>query len=880
MEEVIINKLRPRKRNRQTTDNPTDNPMDEGEDDPDYFEKDTNLIQKTIIKHILDNLTLDQRKALSLQIKRGVYKGFNLCNDMIIDKLNDITETKPTTNLWKLGMGPKEIKKYKAQLSALRKDINKQKITIQRILDANLTDNEKKELIGLYDIMQTQEKNSLDYNVIEKRINTVISSANDCKYTPADYISFDNKEKELNKLMGIDTPLKLRILQADIDDYRKAAIYEKYLLYEKTLNDPSTTTASLLEWIEEALKTPYTKIIRNSLDNNTPAQCLIKLKQKFEENLSNMDPKILEELLVILNNKFHNPNTKGSVLAFVGNPGVGKCLAKGTPILMFNGTIKNVEDIIFSDCIMGDDSTPRRVLSTCTGEELMYSIKQEYGDNYTVNESHILSLKLSKNPSITDNNNEFVLTFYDYHNTHVEILPYTLKEKSNILNDLNNYILNLPRKGSVIDISIKDYMSRPESWKNAYKGYKVSIEYDERSIPMDPYLFGTFLANSTINEKRIPNVYLINSKNIRKNLLAGIIDTNTYTIKDSYVFTSGNKLLIEDLQRLVSSLGYKSVIGRNSYDYYTIMSGIIDIPLKKSKLIPLNKDPLDYLMYNIQVSPTKIDQYYGFEIDNNKRFVLGDYTVTHNTAIGQTIANAWGMPFKQISLGGIKEASIIDGSNSVWVGSTTGYITKAFQEMGVVNGLLFFDEIDKLGGTVQGLQVQWSLLHCLDPIQNHRYIDNYLGSKLPIDMSKCFIICALNSTEGLDPALLNRLHLINVPDYTNNQKIQIAIKHLFPDALKDAGLTENDIIFTEQACKEILDNIEKEGGVRLLKSAIKSIVNKLGLYIRTTPEERKELNLSFKLNIEQKPIVINSNIVNLLCKKQTNSNTILDRMYI
>jgi ATP-dependent Lon protease len=872
MDEVIIYDLKPRNKRQKLSDSKDD----KEDDDPDYFEKNTDLIQQTITNHILNNLSRDQRKALKSKIKKGVYKGINLCNDIVVDKLNEIIETKPTNNCWKLGMGPKQIKKYKSKLISLRKNIAKSSVSIQRILDANLTDNEKKELLILYDIMQTQEKYSIDYNTLEKKIDSIINTANNCKFTKDDYISFDNKEKELSKLMGIDIPLKVRILQADIDDYRKAAIYEKYLLYEKTISEPSTTTASLLEWIEEALKTPYTKIKETSLNNDTPAQCLIKLKQCFEEKLSNMDPKILEEILVILNNQFHNPNTKGTVLALVGNPGVGKCLGKGTPILMFDGSIKKVEDITVNSLIMGDDSTPRTVLSICSGKELMYLVKQDYGDDYRVNESHILSLKLSKNPCITDNNGEFTVLWYNQDNVNIEKVKYTNDNKLSVLENLYMYTSKLPQKGSIIDIPIIDYIKRPYAWKQAYKGYKVGVDYNAKQVPVEPYLFGCYLSKG---DNRIPDIYLKNTKTVRKSVLAGLIDTNTFTIKDSYVFKCSNKLVINDLYELVSSLGYKAILGRTCYEYHILISGITDLPLKKTKLLLLNKDPLDYLMYNIQVIEETVDEYYGFEIDGNKRFVLGDYTVTHNTAIGQTIANAWNMPFKQISFGGIKEASIIDGSNSVWIGSTTGYITKAFQEMGVVNGVLFFDEIDKLSETAHGLQVQWSLLHCLDPIQNHRYVDNYLGPKLPIDMSRCFIICALNSTEGLDPALLNRLHLINVPDYTNTQKIQIAIKHLFPDALKDAGLTNNDIIITENGCKEILEKIEKEGGVRLLKAAIKSIVNKLGLYLRTTAEERKKLNLLYNINMNVKPLVINSDIVNLFIKQEKRAD-ICDRMYI
>ena len=84
----------------------------------------------------------------------------------------------------------------------------------------------------------------------------------------------------------------------------------------------------------------------------------------------------------------------------MGPPGHGKCLGKNTPVIMYDGSIKMVQNIKAGDAIMGDDSTPRKILSTCTGKETMYKIHQSYGDEYIVNESHILSLKLIKNPKI------------------------------------------------------------------------------------------------------------------------------------------------------------------------------------------------------------------------------------------------------------------------------------------------------------------------------------------------------------------------------------------------------------------------------------------------------------------------------------------------
>ena len=146
--------------------------------------------------------------------------------------------------------------------------------------------------------------------------------------------------------------------------------------------------------------------------------------------------------------------------------GRGKCLAKGTKILMYDGNIKSVEDIIVGDVIMGDDSTPRNILSTTSGVEQMYDINLDINnETYRVNESHILSLKS--------------------------------------ISDYNNVIKN----GSIIDISVKEYLELPSKLKDILYGYKVGIEFNKVNIETDPYLFGYWLINNNkvYSKKEVEN---------------------------------------------------------------------------------------------------------------------------------------------------------------------------------------------------------------------------------------------------------------------------------------------------------------------------------------------------------------------------------------
>jgi hypothetical protein len=843
---------------------------DESEDDG-YFETYDDDIRETIINHVLYQLTEDQRKGLSKKIRRGVNEGVSLCRDLVGESMGTLLREGPTRNMWKLGLGPGDIEKYSKELKRLRTSQECEVVTIKRILEANVVDDQKQTLLSLYDILQTLEPHSVEYLTISKKMNNIIDASAKVNSEIAQRIA--KQEEDLKKLIGTEVSLRTRILSAEIDDARKAAIYEKYQLLQKTPED-SVTAASLQEWIEEALKTPFTKIKPNLFDTKSPGTTLLKLKQGFQEHLSEMD-NVLEPLLSVFNNRMNQPDGKSFVIGLLGSPGVGKCLGVDTPILMYDGSIKRVQHIITGDLLMGDDSTPRTVQSTTSGWETMYKIHQGYGENYRVNESHILSLKLTVPPFITCNEEFgcYEVSWFSETGECREIVPFGSET-------------DLPALGDIVDIPVTEYLQRSDEWRNAYKGYKVPVEYPHEYVKIDPYSYGLWLSGQNkvdleVDNTNIPKRYLVNSRKVRLALLAGLIDGKGVKIRPGCFEIVESTTLIADIQELATSLGFRSELrpaynwdgtNKQSTDVHLLISNAYGLDLKR-----FESDHRDFsdgdvieLCYDIEVVKEPVDEYYGFQIDGNHRFILGDYTVTHNTAVGQVIANVWDLPFQQISLGGVLDASILDGQHAGWVGSNPGRFAKALQEMGVINGVLFLDEIDKLGETSHGLQVQYSLLHSTDPVQNSHFQDHYLGSKLPLDLSKCLIICALNRTVGLDPALLNRMNIIKIPDYTPEQKTKIMIKHLFPKALQNAGLTMDDITLPESSCLGIQKVVEqangKEGGVRGVKAAIHTIVDKLSLLLHTTESEREQLKLSFNIKMEKRPLVITQLVIEELYK--------------
>lgn len=341
----------------------------------------------------------------------------------------------------------------------------------------------------------------------------------------------------------------------------------------------------------------------------------------------------------------------------------GKCLRPGTEILMFDGSIKKVEHIEVGDLIMGDDNTPRTVLSLAYGKERMYEVKPRggYAESYTVNASHILSVK-------------------------------------------QRFKHGKPTE--VVDLPVSDYFKLPKYVrKDMLMGYKVPVDYKYKPTFIDPYFLGLWLGDGNngnqlittpepevdeflnsyatrlgmkisyyqevgdcqtialtredgvrnnrlldylrhyklINNKHIPFDYMVNSREERLQLLAGIIDSDGSKGKTAqYEITQKREELARDIQRLARSLGYRASLKRRKvkcqtgYEGYawrvSLYGELWEVPVKverkKIEKQELRENPRTY---GFDLIDRGIGEYYGFALDGNKRFVLGDYTVTHNT---------------------------------------------------------------------------------------------------------------------------------------------------------------------------------------------------------------------------------------------------------
>lgn len=312
------------------------------------------------------------------------------------------------------------------------------------------------------------------------------------------------------------------------------------------------------------------------------------------------------------NHKVSQTYPKGGIIKL--SCGGGKCLGFNTPVLMYDGSIKMVQNIKVGEKIMGDDSKPRNILSITMGKELMYKICQENGDEYMVNSSHILSL-------------------YD------------------------------PLMDEVIDISLEDYLCLENP--NDLFGFKTTVEFYEKLIPFESYYFANWIFGESEKylsysdmvkihyyifsfkyKKTMPNDYIFNEDDYcipddykynsikqRKLLMAGIFDSLSCIYENNqFIINIKNDVLRNDIIYIGRSIGL--IVKINECDLIFSGSNLHILPFKKNYIGIRNDVKFSNIIYyKIEVIEKKIDNYYGFEIDGNKRFILGDFTVTHNTML-------------------------------------------------------------------------------------------------------------------------------------------------------------------------------------------------------------------------------------------------------
>lgn len=400
-----------------------------------------------------------------------------------------------------------------------------------------------------------------------------------------------------------------------------------------------------------------------------------KTQFEFRKTLYTLatDPKGYRDQDVITTQALQSLQETGSAFLSVSCGG-GKCLHPDTPILMADGQRKKAKSIQINDLLMGDDSTPRRVTSTCRGVDSMYRIRLSSGESFVCNSVHVLTLKAVGHGTVTHDSDGIAVHYFD---------GKSFIKRYGFSNETDAQAFALQKGSSVIDMALNDFLELSPVTRSSFRAIKTSVDYPHQSVPIDPYLLGIWLASGRSNgslifrgnkaafdecqsvgrqygwslvplsgtlfkfitrdletisfaqrlstliplsdRPTIPHLYRINDYRTRLRLLNGLVDGVATPSGEDFVIAKSHlsPQLMAEVRDLIESL----CVPHQETETAIIITGQ---PSRKS-----------YSTFSIE--ELEEGKYCGFTIDGNHRFVLGNYIVTHNTLMGVYLSSVLGL---------------------------------------------------------------------------------------------------------------------------------------------------------------------------------------------------------------------------------------------
>ena len=211
------------------------------------------------------------------------------------------------------------------------------------------------------------------------------------------------------------------------------------------------------------------------------------------------------------------------------------------------------------------------------------------------------------------------------------------------------------------------------------------------------------------------------------------------------------------------------------------------------------------------------------------------------TSLGQSVAKALGRKYVRMSLGGLHDESEIRGHRKTYIGAMPGRIVQSLKRVKSSNPVFILDEVDKVGTDFRG-DPSSALLEVLDPEQNSTFYDNYLETEY--DLSKVLFIATANNLNGIQPALRDRMEIIDISGYSTEEKIQIAKKHLVPKQRREHGLKNKDVSIPDKTLEKIIEDYTRESGVRELDRVIAAVMRRVAKYVATNEKYDKQIKIT------------------------------------